>query len=146
MSASYFTDHFPDDVIQIQTGLGVWYQYFIFLLDGFPIQSMHVFQVETVAESTPYFIINLCPFFGIIHWCDHILQIYGISQISLSGREVANEDLSAFREYSFLATWGNIERSSFGYGFFFLGLKVESFGVASTSIIYFLSIREEITV
>ena len=146
MATSHFTYHFTDDVVQVQTSLGVWHQYFVFLLDGFPIQSVHVFQVEAITESTPNFIIDLCPFFGIVYMGYHIFQINGISQICFSSREIAYEDLSSFREDGFLAAWSNAERCSFGYGFFLLCFQVECLGIASATIIYFLSIREEITV
>ena len=135
MATTYFANHFTDDVVQVEASLGVWYQHFVFFLDGLPVYAMHVFQVETIAVGTPYFIVNLCPFFGIIYMSHHILQADGILHISLSSREVAHEHLSTLREECLLAAWSKAERCTFGHGFFFLSLEIECLCIASAIII-----------
>ena len=78
------TYHLSDDVVQIQTGLGIRYQDCIAVTDGFPVVAMHVLQVEAVAESTPCLVEDLCPLLLVVHIGIQVAQIYGIVQLHLA--------------------------------------------------------------
>ena len=103
VTATYLRDHLADDIVKIKTCLGVGNQHLILLLDSLPIQAVHILQIETVTESTPYLIVDLCPLLHIIDMGNHILRAYGILQVSLRCGEVGNKELTTLGEESLLA-------------------------------------------
>ena len=145
VTATYLRDHLADDVVQIKTSLGIGNKYLILLLNGLPVDTVHILQVETITESTPYLIIDLCPLLHIIDVSNHILRADGILQISLGCGEVGNEHLTTSCEESLLAA-GSYRERCIGNGLLLLCLQIEGLRTTCSSVIDLLAIREEVTV
>ena len=101
---------------------------------------MHIFQIETIAESPPGFIENLCPLLWIVYRGNHVVEVYFLVQRSFVAREITYIQVAAFVEDGFFVSFGYAHVGSFGHDFFFLFSQVEYFGVAGVGIPYFFSV------
>ena len=148
MAASQFPDHFPDDVVEIQAGLGVRHQDGIFVFDGVPVHPVHVFQIETVAVGPPGFIKDLRPFLFIVHKGYHVVGWHGIVQRGLSGghRHHIEPVAQELVEEGGAQVGRGIHHRHFGHQGIFLALQVIDAGVAVLVVPYLVAVADEVAV
>ena len=83
MTACEFGNHLAYDVVEVIAGLGIGQQRCIFFLYCVPVDSVHVFKIETVAESTPCFIEYLRPLLGIVYSSCHVAQVDALAELDI---------------------------------------------------------------
>ena len=140
MTTVQFADHFTDDVVQIQTCLGIWDKHLIFCFDRIPIYPMHILYIETIAISPPCLIKNLRPFLRIIDRNLHIRQVHRITQVCLSRRNIRHIKSITFEEEHFLATGFDTHRSAIGHHVFLLLFQVEYSRTATSPVVNLVSV------
>src|SRR5574344_131845 len=124
MPSCNLANHLADDIIEVESCLGVRYEDFVFCFDSFPIAAVHVFLIISIPESSPNLIKDLWPFLSIVHSGFKVTQISLIVQSCFSSREVADIEIATFAENGFGGSEIHDEGSICHY-IFFLSLEIE---------------------
>ena len=146
MATIQLADHLADDVVQVQTSLGIRDEHLVFCLDRIPIHPVHIRQVETVAVSPPCFIENLRPFLRVIDRDLHVRQVHRIAQVCFSRRDIRHINIIALKEERFLAAGFDTHLGAIGNHILFLLFQIVHFRAAASPVINFIPIRVEVAI
>ena len=81
--------HLADEVVEVEASLYPGKQGGVFVVDGFPVYTVHVFEIEAVAVGTPGLVENLRPLGGIVDDGNHVGEVDGFFELHFRCREGA---------------------------------------------------------
>ena len=118
------SDHFTDDIVQVQAALHIGEQHFILRLHRRPVDAVHVFEVETVPEGAPRLIEDLGPFLMPVDVGIETLQVDAFLRGgSLAPGQVCDKGLATGSEQGLLAENGHAAVHD-GGGFLLLEIEI----------------------
>ena len=90
VATSEFANHSADNIGQIDAIFHIRQQHGIFVVYGFPVNAVHIFEIEAIAESAPCLVVDLRPFLSIIDVAHHIVEVHRVRQVGFALGEVGD--------------------------------------------------------